>query len=399
MKYEFPQIKNIEDVLPAIKDREEIVVAERPEFTVVNYLVAFTDSFPDPNTASSDEESVQWAIRRECRGLKFNSSTGDILARPYHKFFNLNEKEETQHNAVDWNDPFVILDKMDGSMIHPVITRDNKIHSCTRMGMTDVAEQADAFIASSSIDYLTFCRDMLECGMTPIFEWCSKKQRIVLLYREDRLVLTAIRYNYSGNYMHHTMLNRNAEEYGIPVVDKYDGTFDDIERYLEDTKDNTEEEGNVFRFDSGAMLKCKNDWYVQIHRAKDQIRFEKDVIRMFLEGSMDDVLPHVLAEDKERLTAYTEGLTKGIEDAVENIHGYIDDINERVKDVEEKFKRREMAAIIKTEYGQPISALLFSALSGKNVTELVVNKILDKTNSSTQVDSVRILFRVDWDDY
>ena len=57
-------------------------MAEREGFTVIDYQVMMPDTFP-PLT---DEIS---ALRRECRGIKFGTD-GKILARPFHKFFNLN---------------------------------------------------------------------------------------------------------------------------------------------------------------------------------------------------------------------------------------------------------------------------------------------------------------------
>jgi len=127
--YEFPEIYNIKDVLPAIKDRPEFVVAEKEGYTVVNYNVCFHDTFPDVNgefkTIGSLEErnlpQYQAKIRRECRGIIFDSKTGDIIRRPYHKFFNVNEREETQENQINLGHPHVIVEKLDGSMIAPFI--------------------------------------------------------------------------------------------------------------------------------------------------------------------------------------------------------------------------------------------------------------------------------------
>ena len=37
MNYEFPIIRNISDVLPAIHGRDEFVVAEKEGYTVINF--------------------------------------------------------------------------------------------------------------------------------------------------------------------------------------------------------------------------------------------------------------------------------------------------------------------------------------------------------------------------
>ena len=64
MKYEFPHITNISQVLPVIEGLPEFVVAVKDGgYTVINYNVAFDTTFP-PITSEAD------AIRRECRELK-----------------------------------------------------------------------------------------------------------------------------------------------------------------------------------------------------------------------------------------------------------------------------------------------------------------------------------------
>ena len=48
MNYEFPIIRNISDVLPAIHGRDEFVVAEKEGYTVINYNVMMADNIEIP---------------------------------------------------------------------------------------------------------------------------------------------------------------------------------------------------------------------------------------------------------------------------------------------------------------------------------------------------------------
>ncbi len=110
MNYEFPYISTISDVLLAIEGRDEFVVAEKEGYTVINYNVMMADTFPDviDDQASGMFEQYDYyaALRRECRGIIFDTATGEILRRPFHKFFNVNEREETQ-------------DHVEGIKVHP----------------------------------------------------------------------------------------------------------------------------------------------------------------------------------------------------------------------------------------------------------------------------------------
>jgi tRNA splicing ligase len=115
----FPTIRNITDVLPFIEGVDEFKVIRKDWYTVINYVVALEDTFPSIEVAGGSakmrkERQLEAAMRRECRGLVFDNVTGELLSRPYHKFFNVNEKPETHVNKVNLATPHVILEKLDG---------------------------------------------------------------------------------------------------------------------------------------------------------------------------------------------------------------------------------------------------------------------------------------------
>lgn len=193
MHYTFPEIRTISDVLPHIEGREEFIVAEREGYTVINYVVAMANTFD-----MTGVDDLGGAIRRECRGLKF-APNGEIAARPFFKFFNVGEREETQPHLIDMSQSHVIMEKMDGSMIHPMVVG-GCIRWMTKMGITEVAMQAEAFIAKN-VKYKDFAAWCIKEKLTPIFEWTSPFNQIVLPYENDQLTLLAVRENVSGKFL------------------------------------------------------------------------------------------------------------------------------------------------------------------------------------------------------
>jgi RNA ligase len=308
MNYEFPIINNISDVLPAIQGRDEFVVAEKEGYTVINYNVMMADTF-DCN------------IRRECRGIIFDTATGEIIRRPFHKFFNVNEREETQDNVVDLSQSHAILEKLDGSMIAPFVVNDQLIWG-TKMGATEVAEPVEDFVLLHE-NYSQFARFLIRRGYTPIFEWCSRKQRIVLDYKEDQLILTAIRDLTTGRYMSWDLVTNTADQYFIPVVGKWETgidmdnkTMSSFVRYVRDLED---VEGFVVRFSDGHMLKLKCHWYLQIHKAKEAILQDRNIVELILDDKLDDVKAHLPQEDRDRLTAFESDINKAVTAAFAHI--------------------------------------------------------------------------------
>jgi RNA ligase len=192
MNYKFPEIHTIVDVLPHIEGRSEFIVAKREFGYVVNYVVAMADTFD-----MTGPDDLGGAIRRECRGLKF-APNGKIAARPFHKFFNVGEREETQSYLIDLSQSHTIMEKLDGSMIHPMMV-DGYIRWMTKMGITTVSMQAEEFITKHT-KYKDFAAWCIENQMTPIFEWTSPFNQIVLPYEEECLTLLAVRDNITGEY-------------------------------------------------------------------------------------------------------------------------------------------------------------------------------------------------------
>ena len=290
MFYEFPRIETIDDVLPHIDGRKEFVVADRGDHIIINYAVAFADTFA-PVTSVGD------AIRRECRGLIFRKSDGRIIRRPFHKFFNIGEKEETQPDVIKAVlDDTSSLEKLDGSMIAPFAVTPGNLRWGTKMGDTDVAKMVLPFLDANP-NYVDFARGWINLGISPIFEFCSRKQRIVIDYPEDRLVLTAMRIMRSGKYVPYGVMKEYAADYNVEVVGTLD--FDTFARDVE---------GVVLRTSEGHMLKMKCESYVRIHKAKDKISVEKNAVDAILNNEIDDLLPELSQEDRDRVNRLSEEL-------------------------------------------------------------------------------------------
>lgn len=311
---EFPYIENIRDVLPAIEGYDEFIVVDRGDYTIINYVVSKPDTFGSSVLTKDD------LIRRECRGITFCSKTGDILARKYHKFFNVGEREETLPQNIDLSKPHRVLDKLDGSMITSVLI-DDKIEWHTKMGATDVAQQVEEFVARNP-HYNEFARIWCNQGVTLIFEWCSRKQQIVLDYAEDQLVLTGARLMHTGGYFTYEGLVTATEDWDIPIVDAF-GSADHINTFVEMTREEKDTEGYVIRFDNGQMIKAKTEWYVQIHKAKEKILQDRHVVGMILDNTLDDVKGFLSQEDLDSLNAFEAKIVETMQSAARDAVGFV----------------------------------------------------------------------------
>jgi RNA ligase len=293
MNYQFPIIRHISDVLPHIEGRDEFVVAEREDYTVINYIVAMADTFD-----MTGPDDLGGAIRRECRGLIFDRD-GNLMSRPFHKFFNVNERAETQTHEIDMSQPHVIMEKMDGSMIRPILV-DGYLRLATKMGVTNVAMEAEAWLAAQDSEYKDWLRVYMANGYTPIFEWVSPFNQIVLAYEIEDLVLLAIRDNVTGEYLD---LAEELAEVRCPftIVRSYGSMEGNILEYIARQRGAEGREGDIIRFADGHMLKVKNDWYVRIHKTIDRITFDRNIVDLIINEEVDDVIPMLPAVQVDRI--------------------------------------------------------------------------------------------------
>lgn len=294
----FPVIKNINDVLPYIEAYPEIRVHEKPEgFTVIDYMISTSETF-------KDDDEFALSIRRECRGIAFDTATGTIVSRPFSKFHNVGENEYSQPNDISFDDEYIIEEKLDGSMCRSIRVGDS-YRLGTRAGVTEFSILAEEFVKNNPA-YHSLIQFCTECGMTCMFELLSgdPTHHVVLKHDETQLVLTGIRNNATGfNYdIHNTPCD------GVKTVSKLSKSHDGINALLNHVKGLEGQEGVVIKFEDGRWFKVKSEWYIKLHHGKDLIRFEKDVIKMILDGTIDDIIPALDAKDATKVKNFQTAL-------------------------------------------------------------------------------------------
>lgn len=381
MNYDFPEINHIDDVIPHIEDWQEFKVMEKDWYTVINYMVAFEETFSHVRSRSI----YNMKIRRECRGLIFDTATGKLLSRPYHKFFNVGEREETKEEIINWALPHVILEKLDGSMIRPIPTPEG-FRLGTKAGITDVAMNAEYFIADKP-EYAKFIKSSFACGLTPIFEWVSRKNRIVVDYPDDQLILTAVRDIHSGNYIPYSQLVETGKNYDIPVVKAIAGDDTDIEKIVDHIRKWDDGEGVVIRFDNGHMVKVKADEYILRHRSKEQINSEKNIIQVILNDSVDDMIPLLTPEDAQRLKDFQQKFWCAVDEVSSDLTQIFEGGDRMYPD------KKEFAVEFVNKMLLPIHRpFMFGMKQGKDCKQLLTDSIEKSLSSQTKLNDSRWMF-------
>jgi len=361
-------IETLDDVLPHISYDDGMVVSEREGYTVVDYVFATPNTFANP-------------VAQQCRGLKFGAD-GRIIARPFHKFFNIGERE--QPHEVDFTRPHVIMDKLDGSMIHPAIL-DGELVFMTRMGMTDQARAAQT-IASDAV--IALCRDALAAGLTPMFEFTSPDNRIVVEYADARLTLLAAREVVSGAYLGHAALMALAVRHGVPVADTF-GQVTDPLGFVAQGRALSGVEGYVVAFEDGHRLKLKADAYVLRHKALSGLAYEKNILAWVVADAVDDVLPLLHADTASRVAAYQAAALAALaqrEDEVRKFAAHHDPSD-----------RRAYAMAAKAQLDKRLQPAAFAIADGRDPRAALMKLLSWAAHSETRMAGIKDLFPLQWE--
>lgn len=365
----FAHITHINDVLPFVKDKPEFqhkwqVAPNGAKYQVIDYMLAHADSFDSPPAL-------------ECRGIKFDEA-GHVICRPLHKFFNQGEKPRTEEEVDE------CYEKMDGSMIAPMLLTnpndpDNEqMYFTTRAGITDVAQQA--MNENYSVQMCKWVIMLLQAKCQPIFEFISPTNQIVIRYGAPELVLTAIRDMYSGKYVDYNTLCEYAEKMGLRAPDKY--------HWDTNPKDWTDREGVVCANATGFRMKIKADDYVLKHKLKDGMKFEKDVLKLVLQGKVDDILSSLDPYAQAELKAYHKQV-------LQRVNAWADLINELAKATAKYPSRKDRAQAAQNTH--PLArAVYFKIIDGHDATEALIFQMLRGTVSQKATEAMRSFIGPAW---
>ena len=281
-------IKHIDEFRSHVAHKEEMREMDIGEgCTSFCYMIAAEGTFDD-------------AWSRECRGIVFDNKTGAVIGRPLHKFFNVNERESTRVENLDWSKVTRVMDKRDGSMIHTVITEQGIRLKSKKTFTSEVALAAEEWMhAQENKNVLRLAHHLASLDCTAIFEWTAPDARIVLHYPEPELQLLHVRDNMTGEYHTFEDVFYLGVRFNVKVVDPVNDFWNDgkldIAKMLDTAQTIEGIEGWVIQFENGEMVKLKTQWYLKRHRAMTFLR-ERDIAQLVLDEGLDDLKAMLVGE-------------------------------------------------------------------------------------------------------
>lgn len=256
------------------------------------------------------------------RGLIIDTD-GNLVARPFPKFFNLGEPDAPNIPAVK---P-IVADKVDGSLAIAYRDPEGRMRIATRGSFT--SEQADAATRHLHQHYGDW---EPEEGVTYLFEWIAPENRIVVDYGNKRDLVLLAKLDMA------TGADLPLEGWPGEIVEHFH--FEDIDEILA-TRDieGANREGYVLRFDTAegqpsTRLKVKLTEYVALHRVihgtNARTLWEQLVIRELADTKNLQKIAWAARTSLENLTATgVDGLgdiTEFLAELPDEMYGWADQV-------------------------------------------------------------------------
>lgn len=189
-------------------------------------------------------------------------------------------------------------------------------------------------------------------------------------------------------------LKEIGAKFGIPVVKAFPGTVSSMESLKEITRNSENIEGWVLRFSDGHMVKIKTDWYVRIHKTKDNLNFEKNIVDLIVNEKLDDAKSFMLDDDRHRVEKFEHEFWAGFTKVVDRYQDYFDNV---ASTMDRKEWAQKHMPVVKQQ--NPFSPqVIFGMYDKKNPSMLILDIIRKNLGSQTKVNAVRHLWgNAKWD--
>lgn len=317
-------------------------------------------------------ENIWDDITCKCRGLIVNQSTGDIVARPFQKFFNLGHqgRPETAMENLPSQTPEVTK-KLDGSL--GILYKHGDLTAIATRG-SFASDQA----AWASMWYSRLLpKAVWPEGWTPLFEIVYPDNRIVVKYDWEGLVLLALVNNETGEEMDYGRLEIYGQTLGCPVVRR---VWNTVAQLREENISN--EEGYVCTWHLGARppLKVKIKFldYCRLHRLLTSIS-PKAIWEMLKDGQpFGELLVDTPSHYQEWVNYWKNGLQAE--------YGRIEQMAKAIyascllpKNGQDKDARKKLAEFFTLGDRKSVAGICFKMLDGQPYEEVIWKMVRDKT--------------------
>ena len=256
----------------------------------------------------------------ETRGITYVFNSDGSLFKRYlllHKFFNLNQVEETQYSLIKDYQIKSISNKEDGSVASFIRLPNGRVIAKSKMSFESDQAVGMMRIYNFNKELRDFVNWSLDNDIISVFEYVSPQNRIVLKYSDEELILLRLRDNKTGEYLD---LSNYSDKIGsIRVAPSDVGTLDELVELSHSVED---KEGWIVQFTNGLFIKIKTSWYRNLHSIyTEDLYHENKLIKLIVDEKIDDIIGELKKDDilRNRVDEITHIIRNSINNKIQRV--------------------------------------------------------------------------------
>lgn len=309
-------------------------------------------------------------VTLNARGLIVDLNTGTVLARPFPKFFNLDQEGAPKLSFTQ--ELWAAYDKADGSLgiLYYIYDEESPIYGlnvATRGSFdSEQARWATQFVRTKWEGLYDDAADMIDEGYTPMVE---------IIYPENRIVLD---YGGAQTLKHLGYMHIESGAYtGVPKFNPLLSAVDTVDEFpfftvgeaLENLN-RSNAEGYVLWVNPFVAVKVKQDDYVELHRIVTGLN-QKSIWRALKEGQPTYL--ELVRQLPDELYAWAEGIAAELNylfaDRIEAIDDTYQRVLEYLEDTDLESDRKAFALAVQELVSPDSRGYMFSLADGRDISE------------------------------
>lgn len=307
---------------------------------------------------------------RNLRGITFREDTKEILALPLHKFWNLGENQFTELSAIKNKNILRVTEKYDGLLVYFFIL-DNELYCKTKLNSFSEQAIAAMDIVEENATLRKSIIELIQNGYTPMFEYISPQNQIVVKYDDERLKYIGARNMIDGTYDFDPIEGSDPVE--IFTMDNLYKVINVAENYIG-------HEGFVIVFDDQDMVKIKTSEYFKLHKIRSNILNDNLLAELILNENLDDIKYTLLSSESDILD-YIDKFEK----KVINRYNQLIDAAQKYYETHRQLNRKTYAIIAqqeldRTSFGLAMELYTKGSIDEKNFKRFFLTKKLWENN-------------------
>lgn len=291
-----------------------------------------------------------------CRGLVI-SDEGEVVARPFDKFFNWLEGGRRASGHI-----VSITEKIDGSL--GILYRHNGKYKITTRGKL---QSDQAKLATDLLYYGGYKLRTIPDNLTLMFEIIHPNDKHIVPYgNEEQLYLLAARDRFTGKYINtFPDLINIGEECQFPLPKFY--SFNSIDDIIDAAHHlSPDHEGWVIEFSDKSRWKVKGDRYLEIVKIVSHLS-TKHIIEAVRDGTYGDIIANI----PDEYYPYVQETKRNVTTEINAIESKI----EELYSLAPKNDRKTFAIWVNTTCPQ-ISKFMFLRYDNKDYTSLLFDHMI-----------------------